>query len=53
MNGYICLYRGQQKEVCASTSYEAQKKAATEFKARKQYEVDVYLAEADVQEVPQ
>ena len=49
-NGYICIYRGQQKEVYASTSLEAQKKAATEFKARKQYEVDVTLCETDVKE---
>ena len=49
MNGYICLYRGKQKEVYASTSLEAQKKAAAEFKARKQYEVDVVLCETDVE----
>jgi len=45
LNGYICFYRQKQTEVYASTTYEAQTKAAAFFKARKQYEVTVMLAE--------
>ena len=45
MNGYIAFYKGKKKEVYAKTSYEAQTIAAKEFKAKKQYEVDVYLCE--------
>lgn len=53
MNGYIALYKGKQKEVYANSSYEAQTKAAKEFKAKKQYEVSVYLCEKDGKEVIQ
>lgn len=45
LNGYVCFYKGKRTEVFASTSYEAQTKAATIFKARKQYDVTVVLAE--------
>ena len=45
LNGYVCFYKGKRAEVYASTSYEAQTKAAAVFKARKQYEVTVVLAE--------
>ena len=45
LNGYVCFYRGKRTEVHASTTYEAQTKAAASFKARKQYEVTVVLAE--------
>jgi hypothetical protein len=51
MNGYIAFYRGKQIEVHAQTSYEAQQKAAQQFKARKAYEVTVVLAEKDGQQV--
>ena len=47
MNGYKAFYRGKSLDVYASTSYEAQKIAAQKFKARKSYEVDVYLCEKD------
>ena len=47
MNGYIAFYRGKRIEVQAATSYEAQAKAAREFKAKKSYEVTVMLAEKD------
>lgn len=47
MNGYIALWRGKRTEVYASTSYEAQTKAAQVFKARHQHEVTVVLAEKD------
>lgn len=45
LNGYVCFFRNRRTEVYASTSYEAQTKAAVFFKARKQYEVSVHLAE--------
>jgi len=44
-NGYIAMYKGKKVEVYADTKYEAQQKAAQYFKAKKSYEVDVYLAE--------
>jgi hypothetical protein len=45
MNGYIALYRGKRMEVRAETSRAAQEKAAQAFKARKAYDVSVYLCE--------
>jgi hypothetical protein len=45
LNGYVCFYKGKRTEVHASTTYEAQTKAAAVFKARKQYDVTVVLAE--------
>ena len=45
MNGYVCIYKGKQIEVYAASSYEAQQKANEVFKARKPYQIDVYLAE--------
>lgn len=47
MNGYVCFYQRKRIEVMAATSYEAQQKAATLFKARKAYQVAVMLAEKD------
>lgn len=43
--GYVALWRGKRVEVRASTALEAQTKAAQLFKARKSYEVSVYLCE--------
>lgn len=51
MNGYICLYRSKQCEVHANTTYEAQAKASAVFKAKKQHEVSVYLAEKNGEQV--
>lgn len=51
MNGYITIYKGIKKEIYAETSYEAQLKAQKEFKAKKSYEVDVYLVEKDGEQV--
>ena len=45
MNGYIAMYRGKRLEVYAESSYAAQTKAAAMFKARKSYDVSVYLCE--------
>lgn len=50
MNGYICIYRNNTIEVHANTGYEAQKIAAEKLKARKSYEVSVYLAEKNGEE---
>ena len=47
MNGYIAYYKGKQLEVCAESSYLAQQEAARRFKARRNYEVTVVLAEKD------
>jgi hypothetical protein len=45
MNGYVCFYKGKRLEVYAATSYDALKKAAKEFKAKKTWDVSVTLAE--------
>jgi len=42
---YIALYKGLRAEVWATSSYEAQTLAAKKLKARKQYDVSVYLAD--------
>ncbi len=47
MNGYKAFYRGRTCEVYAETSYAAQQKAAQEFKARKPWDVTVFLCEKD------
>lgn len=51
MNGYIAFYKGKRLEVFAETSYQAQVKAAKEFKAKKSYDITVMLAEKDGQPV--
>ena len=51
MNGYKAFYKGKSIEVYANTSYEAQKKAAEIFKARKTYQVTVVICEKDGQQV--
>lgn len=40
---YMAVYKGKRIEVQATSSYEAQLQAAKLFKAKKSYEVDVYL----------
>ena len=45
------MYKGKKLEVYATTSYEAQKKAAVMFKAKKSYEVDIYLCEKEGVEI--
>ena len=47
MNGYKCFYKNKSTEVYANTTFEAQQKAATYFKAKKSWEVTVILAEKD------
>jgi hypothetical protein len=44
---YIAFYKGQQREVHASSSYAAQQIAAQAFKAKKSYEVTVMLADVE------
>ena len=51
MNGYICLCKGKQYEIYADSTYEAQKKCAAENKIKKQYEISVYLAEKNGEQV--
>ena len=51
MNGYVCFYKGRKCEVHAETTFEAQKKAAVIFKAKKAYEITVVLAEKNGEQV--
>ena len=51
LNGYIATYKGKRTEVYAETSYKAQQIAAAFFKAKKSWEVDVYLCEQHGKEV--
>lgn len=51
MNGYKAFYKNRETEVMADTSYQAQKKAAEFFKARKSYEVTVWLCEKNGEQV--
>lgn len=51
MNGYICFYRGKRIELHAESSYQAQQKAAAQFKAKKAYEITVMLAETNGEQV--
>lgn len=51
MRTYIAFYKGKQITVEANSSYEAQQKAAKEFKAKKSYDITVMLA--DVKHSPQ
>lgn len=42
---FIAFYRDKKIEVLASTSYEAQKLASVQLKARKSYDVTVFRAD--------
>jgi hypothetical protein len=46
-NGYVAFYKGKRIEVNADTMYGAQKTAAKHFNAKKEWEVNVSLAEVD------
>jgi hypothetical protein len=48
MRPYVAFYRNRRIEVFAETSYAAQLKAASIFKAKKSYEVTVVLADVEV-----
>jgi hypothetical protein len=45
---YVAFYKNQRAEVWATSSYAAQTKAAALLKARKQYDVSVYLADVPI-----
>lgn len=45
LHGYIAIYKGKQIEVYAETKLTAQEQAAKQFKAKRQYDVDVYYCE--------
>ena len=47
MNSFKAFYRGKSCEVYADTALQARDKAATIFKAKKNYEVAVVLCEKD------
>ena len=46
-NGYVAFYKGKRVDVNADSMYGAQKIAAKHFNAKKEYEVNVMLAELD------
>jgi hypothetical protein len=46
MNGYKALYKGKWIEIYADSSYKAQLEAAKQFKAKKSYDVSVFLCES-------
>jgi hypothetical protein len=46
-NGYVAFYKGKKVDVKADTMYGAQKTAAKYFNAKKEYDVNVVLAEVD------
>lgn len=50
-NGYIAFYKTKMHELHASSSYQAQLKAAKHFKAKHSYQVTVVLAEQDGKQV--
>jgi len=52
MNTYIAFYRKNKIEVKAQTSYDAQRKAAKEFGAKKSYEVSIVLSEMSGRNIP-
>jgi hypothetical protein len=45
MNGYKAFYKNNVIDIYANTSYEAQKLAAAQFKAKKAYEITIVLCE--------
>ena len=45
MNGYKAFYKGKELDIYANSSYEAQKLAAIQFKAKKTYEITIVLCE--------
>jgi len=48
MRPYIAWYKGKRIELEANSSYEAQTKAAKAFKAKKAFDVNVMLADVEV-----
>jgi len=48
MRTYICIYKDKKLTVEADSSYHAQQKAAYLFKAKKRWDVSVYLADVAI-----
>ena len=48
MRTYTAFYRGKSCQVEAQTSYEAQQRAAVQFRAKKSYDVTVVLCDTPV-----
>lgn len=46
MKKYLCFYRGRTLTIEAATSYEASRKAASEFRSKKAWDVTVVLVES-------
>lgn len=46
VNKYLCFHRGKTITIEAATSYEASRKAAKEFKAKRPWDVTVVLVES-------
>ena len=53
MNGYKAFYKGRELDIYANSSYEAQKLATAQFRARKSYDVTVILCELSGSQVIQ
>lgn len=51
MNTYQAFYKGQTKQVQATSSYQAQQLAAKQFKAKREYDVTVMLVARDGEQV--
>jgi hypothetical protein len=51
MNGYKAFYQNKELDILANSSYEAQKKAAQLFKAKKSYDVTIVLCKLSGQQV--
>ena len=45
---FVAIYRDRKALICAPSSYDAQRKAAAQFKARKAWDVIVYLSDAPI-----
>lgn len=51
MNGYICFYKGKTTEVYADTPLNARIEACKVFKPKKDWQVEVVLAEKSGEQV--
>ena len=51
MNTYHAFYKGKRIEITADTSYAAQLKAASIFKARRSYDVNVVVVAIEARPV--
>ncbi|MBK3780101.1 hypothetical protein G3A43_07510 [Paraburkholderia aspalathi] len=51
MNGYVGFFKGRRAETEAETTFQAQKQLAAIFKAKRQSDVTVMLAEKNGEQV--